>query len=337
MKTRHATWCGHLVAQSDQTLEVDGYRYFPRESVRMDLLRPSPKTADDRQCRTACSSTTPPPARAARRLVLRRPGLAMKPVDHWFDLGGRRGRMTGTPRCRLTPAPRVVAKVHGARRRPGSSDSVSTTSTTQARALPDDVVGGDWKEVGRSPRRSGRRVPRPARRTVAQLLGREGHVEVESRRARPRSTRRARSDRRSDDVAPRRARLARSRRPSRSRPPSLERRSSGGSRSPSARGCSDRRSLRTPRWTRRSTTRAPPPRRRPQHGTRRTISWIHLASEARSAPRLLEDGRWTVTSRAAVPRVPSPFRPPITWRPLLSSTSSRPPASPRTRSHRPSP
>jgi uncharacterized protein (DUF427 family) len=45
-----ATWHGRVIADSERTLEVDGYRYFPRETVRMDLLRPSPKTASDRQC-----------------------------------------------------------------------------------------------------------------------------------------------------------------------------------------------------------------------------------------------------------------------------------------------
>ncbi len=43
-----ANWHGHLIAESDRTLEVDGYRYFPRESVRMDLLRAAPVTPQDR-------------------------------------------------------------------------------------------------------------------------------------------------------------------------------------------------------------------------------------------------------------------------------------------------
>ena len=43
-----ATWHGHVIAESDQTLEVDGYLYFPRQSVRMELLRASPVTPDDR-------------------------------------------------------------------------------------------------------------------------------------------------------------------------------------------------------------------------------------------------------------------------------------------------
>ncbi len=86
-KTLNATWRGHLLAQSDRTLEVDGYRYFPRESVRMDLLRPSAKTADDRQCPhgvqfydVVTSAAVGP--RAAWSYEA--PGPAMKPVDHWF-------------------------------------------------------------------------------------------------------------------------------------------------------------------------------------------------------------------------------------------------------------
>ncbi len=45
-----AVWRGRVVADSEQTLEVDGYRYFPRAAVRMDMLRATPKTDDDREC-----------------------------------------------------------------------------------------------------------------------------------------------------------------------------------------------------------------------------------------------------------------------------------------------
>ncbi len=48
MLTMKAIWRGQVIAESDRTLEVDGYRYFPREAVRMELLRPAPMTPDDR-------------------------------------------------------------------------------------------------------------------------------------------------------------------------------------------------------------------------------------------------------------------------------------------------
>ena len=45
-----AIWHGQVIAQSDRTLEVGGYRYFPRDSVRMDLLQVTPTTESDLQC-----------------------------------------------------------------------------------------------------------------------------------------------------------------------------------------------------------------------------------------------------------------------------------------------
>ena len=46
-KTR---WRDQVIAESDRTLEVGGYRYFPRETVRMDLLLVAPKTQSDLIC-----------------------------------------------------------------------------------------------------------------------------------------------------------------------------------------------------------------------------------------------------------------------------------------------
>src|SRR5258708_12286663 len=45
-----AIWRGQVIAESDRTLEVGGYRYFPRETVRMDLLLVAPKTQSDLVC-----------------------------------------------------------------------------------------------------------------------------------------------------------------------------------------------------------------------------------------------------------------------------------------------
>ena len=45
-----ATWNGTVIAESDKTLVVEGNHYFPPDSVRWDLLAPSPT-------RTTCSWT----------------------------------------------------------------------------------------------------------------------------------------------------------------------------------------------------------------------------------------------------------------------------------------
>ena len=45
-----AIWNGTVLADSTTTHEIDGYRYFPRESVRTELLRASERTASDRRC-----------------------------------------------------------------------------------------------------------------------------------------------------------------------------------------------------------------------------------------------------------------------------------------------
>ena len=82
-----AIWRGQVLAESERTLEVDGYRYFPREAVRMELLRASPKTGSDRACPhgvqfydvardDSCSE------RAAWSYEAPRAG--MKAVDHWI-------------------------------------------------------------------------------------------------------------------------------------------------------------------------------------------------------------------------------------------------------------
>ena len=45
-----AIWHGQVIAESDRTIEVYGYRYFPRECVRMELLRAAPKSPSDLAC-----------------------------------------------------------------------------------------------------------------------------------------------------------------------------------------------------------------------------------------------------------------------------------------------
>lgn len=82
-----AVWRGRVVAESDRTLEVDGYRYFPRDAVRMELLRATPKTADDLECPHGVQfydlvDGTAMGARAAWSYEA--PLASMKPVDHWI-------------------------------------------------------------------------------------------------------------------------------------------------------------------------------------------------------------------------------------------------------------
>lgn len=82
-----AIWRGQVIAESAQTLEVDGYRYFPRETVRMDMLRLAPKTQDDLACPHGVQfydvvgngALSP---RAAWSYEA--PRSSMKQVDHWI-------------------------------------------------------------------------------------------------------------------------------------------------------------------------------------------------------------------------------------------------------------
>ena len=84
---RKALWHGEVIAESDRTVEVDGYLYFPRDAVVMNLLRLTPKTESDQECPhgvqfydiakgKACSP------RAA--WSYEKPRAEMKKVDHWI-------------------------------------------------------------------------------------------------------------------------------------------------------------------------------------------------------------------------------------------------------------
>ncbi|MCX7365952.1 MAG: DUF427 domain-containing protein [Alphaproteobacteria bacterium] len=85
--THTATWHGQVIASSDRTLEVGGYRYFPREEVQMDLLKITPKTPSDLECPhgvqfydvTDGKAASP---RAAWSYLAPQP--KMKSVDHWI-------------------------------------------------------------------------------------------------------------------------------------------------------------------------------------------------------------------------------------------------------------
>jgi uncharacterized protein (DUF427 family) len=82
-----AIWRDRVIAESDRTLEVGGYQYFPRESVRMDLLVQTPKTASDLECPHGVQfyDVAEGATRSARAAwSYEAPRDAMKKVDHWI-------------------------------------------------------------------------------------------------------------------------------------------------------------------------------------------------------------------------------------------------------------
>jgi len=81
-----AIWNGQVIAESDKTLEVGGYRYFPRDAVRMDLLKQAPKNASDLECPHGVqfydvAKDGKKSARAA--WSYEKPKPSMQQVDHW--------------------------------------------------------------------------------------------------------------------------------------------------------------------------------------------------------------------------------------------------------------
>ena len=82
-----AIWRGQVIAESDRILEVGGYRYFPRDAVRMDLLEQAPKTASDLECPHGVQfyDVAQDGTRSARAAwSYEAPREAMKTVDHWI-------------------------------------------------------------------------------------------------------------------------------------------------------------------------------------------------------------------------------------------------------------
>jgi uncharacterized protein (DUF427 family) len=86
-----ATWHGQVIADSPQTLEVGGYRYFPRSAVRMELLTLAPKNASDRACPHGVQfyDVADASGRSERAAwSYEKPQASMKQVDHWIGFWG---------------------------------------------------------------------------------------------------------------------------------------------------------------------------------------------------------------------------------------------------------
>jgi len=82
-----AIWRGRVIAESDGTLDVDGYHYFPRETVRMDLLELMPKTGSDLECPHGVQfyDVVEGETRSPRAAwSYEAPQARMQPVDHWI-------------------------------------------------------------------------------------------------------------------------------------------------------------------------------------------------------------------------------------------------------------
>lgn len=82
-----ATWRGETIAESKRTLEVDGYRYFPREAVRMDLLSKAAKTPRDLERPHGVQFYDVGDSRRAA-WSYEKPQTKMKPIDHWIGFWG---------------------------------------------------------------------------------------------------------------------------------------------------------------------------------------------------------------------------------------------------------
>lgn len=82
-----AIWHGQVIAESDKTLEVGGYHYFPRESVRMDRLQLAAKNQSDLACPHGVQfyDVTDGSSRSERAAwSYEAPRATMKQVDHYL-------------------------------------------------------------------------------------------------------------------------------------------------------------------------------------------------------------------------------------------------------------
>jgi len=82
-----ASWNGKIVAESEQTIEVGGYYYFPRAAVRMDMLERALQTPHDLECPHGVHFyDLVDGAGKGERLAwsYEKPRAAMRRVDHWI-------------------------------------------------------------------------------------------------------------------------------------------------------------------------------------------------------------------------------------------------------------
>lgn len=86
-----ATWNGRVIADSNETIEVGGYHYFPRSSVAMELMNIAPKNASDMQCPHGVQFyDVAGDGKKSERAAwsYEKPRDSMKKVDHWFGFWG---------------------------------------------------------------------------------------------------------------------------------------------------------------------------------------------------------------------------------------------------------
>ena len=82
-----AMWNGQVLADSDRTIEVDGYVYFPRESVQMARFAAAAKTIGDRMCPHGVQfyDLLDGAARRERQAwSYEKPGARMQPIGQWL-------------------------------------------------------------------------------------------------------------------------------------------------------------------------------------------------------------------------------------------------------------
>jgi uncharacterized protein (DUF427 family) len=87
MGAMKAIWRGRVIAESDGTLEVGGYTYFPRAVVRMELLHRAPRTESDLACPHGVQfyDVAHGDARSERAAwSYEAPRPSMSKVDHWI-------------------------------------------------------------------------------------------------------------------------------------------------------------------------------------------------------------------------------------------------------------